>query len=86
MGHKKTKKIQTQYTTDGRDLSHQGVELSKKSMGNISNFQDNIHNRIDPYMKYVDLAQASQKSDLLRDFIRATAQQTAGNYAATHGG
>lgn len=86
MGHKKTKKIQTQYTTDGRDLSHQGVELSKKSMGNISNFQDNIYNRIDPYMKYVDLAQASQKSDLLRDFIRATSQQTAGNYAATHGG
>ena len=55
-------------------------------MGNISKFQDNIYNRIDPYMKYIDLQQASQKSDLLRDFLRATAQQTAGNYAATHGG
>ena len=55
-------------------------------MGNISNFQDNIHNRIDPYMKYIDLQQASQRSDLIRDFQRATAQQTAGNYAATHGG
>lgn len=55
-------------------------------MGNISKFQDNIHNRIDPYMKYIDLQQASQRSDLLRDFLRATAQQTAGNYAATHGG
>lgn len=86
MGKKKTKKIQTQYTTDGRDMSHQGTELSKQSMSNISKFQDNIQNRIDPYLKYADLAQASQRSDFLRDYQRASAQQTAGNYAATHGG
>lgn len=83
---KHTKKIQTQYTTDGRDLSHQGTQLAQKSMTNISNFQDNIQNRLDPYMKYVDLAQASKNSDFLRDYKRASAQQTAGNYAATHGG
>ena len=86
MGSKRTKKIQTQYTTDGRDLSHQGAQLGQQSMTNISNFQDNIYNRLDPYMKYVDLAQASKYSDFLKDYKRATAQQTAGNYAATHGG
>lgn len=83
---KKKKKIQTQYTTDGRDLSHQGTQLAQQSMSNISDYQNRIQNRIDPYMKYIDLATAAPNSDFLTDYKRATAQQTGNNYAATHGG
>lgn len=83
---KHSKKIQTQYTKDGRDLSHQGTQLAQKSMTNISDFQDRIQNRIDPYMKYIDLATASANSDFLDNYKRATAAQTGSNYAATHGG
>ncbi len=83
---KKKKKIQTQYTTDGRDLSHQGTQLARQSMSNISDYQNRIQNRIDPYMKYIDLATAAPNSDFLTDYKRATAQQTGSNYAATHGG
>lgn len=83
---KKKKKIQTQYTTDGRDLSHQGTQLAQQSMSNISDYQNRIQNRIDPYMKYIDLATAAPNSDFLTDYKRATAQQTGSNYAATHGG
>ena len=83
---KKKKKIQTQYTTDGRNLSHQGTQLAQQSMSNISDYQNRIQNRIDPYMKYIDLATAAPNSDFLTDYKRATAQQTGSNYAATHGG
>ena len=83
---KQEKIKQTDYTIGGRDISNTAIPLYQEGLTQLGNYNRNIQNRIDPYMKYIDLAQASQKSDLIKDYQRAMGQQTAQNYAATGGG
>lgn len=83
---KQEKIKQTDYTIGGRDISNTAIPLYQEGLTQLGDYNRNIQNRLDPYMKYVDLQQASDRSDFLRDYQRAMGQQSAQNYAATGGG
>ncbi|MCM1324160.1 MAG: hypothetical protein NC218_08355 [Acetobacter sp.] len=84
---KQAKKTQTDYTRGGRDISNTAIPLYQQSLNQLGNYMDNVQNRLDPYLEnYVNLGQAAQQSDFLRNYQRAMGQATAGNYAATTGG
>lgn len=83
---KQSKIKQTDYTKGGRDISNTAIPLYQETLTQMGDYNRNIQNRIDPYMKYIDLAQAGETSDFLRNYKRAMGQQTGQNYAATGGG
>lgn len=83
---KEAKFKQTDYTRGGRDISNTAIPLYQETLTQMGDYNRNIQNRIDPYMKYINLAQAGETSDFLRNYKRAMGQQTAQNYAATGGG
>ena len=81
---KKAKKIQTDYTTAGHEISQQAVPYYKQAMQNISDYANDPTQYIDKYLKYYD--NTAQQSDFLRDYNRAMANATNRNYSATGGG
>lgn len=84
---KQPKVSQTDYTRGGRDISNTAIPLYQQNLNQLGNYLSNVQNRLDPYLdKYVNMGQAAQQSDFLRNYQRAMGQATAGNYAATTGG
>lgn len=84
---KQAKIPQTDYTTGGRDISNTAIPYYKKGVTQLGNYMENVQNRMDPYLeKYVNLANAAENSDFIRNYQRAMGQQTAQNYSATGGG
>lgn len=81
---KKAKKIQTDYTTAGHEISQQAVPYYKQAMQNISDYANDPTQYIDKYLKYYD--NTAQQSDFLRNYNRAMANATNRNYSATGGG
>lgn len=84
---KEAKIKQTDWTTGGRDISNTAIPLYQEGLGQLGDYMSNVQNRLDPYLEnYIDLAQASQKNDLMRSFYDATSKTTANNYNAMNGG
>lgn len=84
---KEAKIKQTDWTTGGRDISNTAIPLYQEGLGQLGDYMNNVQNRLDPYLEnYIDLAQASQKNDLMRSFYDATSKTTANNYNAMNGG
>ena len=81
---KKAKKIQTDYTTAGHEISQQAVPYYKQAMQNIHDYANDPTQYIDKYLKYYD--NTAQQSDFLRNYNRAMANATNRNYSATGGG
>lgn len=84
---KQAKIKQTDWTKGGRDISNKAIPYYQEGLGQLHDYMGNVQNRLDPYLdKYVNLANAAEQSDFLRNYQRAMGQQTAQNYSATGGG
>lgn len=87
MALKKAEIPQTEWTRAGMDISRTATPLYQNTLNQLGDYTANVQNRLDPYLEnYVDLAQASQQSDFLRDYQRTMSKLTGQNYNATHGG
>lgn len=87
MALKKAKIPQTEWTTQGKEIADTAIPYYKQTIGQLGDYLGNVQNRLDPYLEnYVNLAQASQQSDFLKNYQRAMGNLTAQNYGATQGG
>ena len=82
---KKAKKIQTDYTTGGRDISNTAIPLYQKNLNLISEYNSDPTRTIDMYKNKYYTNTANQ-SDFLTDYNRAMTNKTNANYSATGGG
>lgn len=81
---KKAKKIQTDYTKGGHEISQTAVPYYKQALTNMNDYNADPTQYIDKYLKYYD--NTAQQSDFLTDYKRAMANATNRNYSATGGG
>ena len=82
---KTPKKIQTAYSTGGRDISNTAIPLYQKNLNLISEYNSDPTRTIDMYKNKYYTNTANQ-SDFLTDYNRAMANKTNANYSATGGG
>lgn len=82
---KMAKKIQTDYTKGGRDISNTAVPLYQDTLNAMGDYNKNPQQYIDSYLNkyYTD---TTAQNDFLRDANRTLANATARNYSATGGG
>jgi hypothetical protein len=78
------KKIQTDYTKGGHEISQTAVPYYKQALTNMNDYNTDPTQYIDKYLKYYD--NTAQQSDFLRNYNRAMANATNRNYSATGGG
>lgn len=82
---KKAKKVQTDYTKGGRDISNTAIPLYQTNLQQISDYNADPSARTDSYLdKYY--TNTSAQNDFLREYNRAMANKTSQNYSATGGG
>lgn len=82
---KKAKKIQTDYTKGGRDISNTAIPLYQTNLQRIDEYNANPTAMTDEMLaKYYTNTPA--QNDFLRNYQRAMSNTTANNYAATQGG
>ena len=82
---KKAKKIQTDYTKGGRDISNTAIPLYQTNLQQIADYNNNPSARTDEYLdKYY--TNTSAQNDFLREYNRAMSDKTSQNYSATGGG
>lgn len=79
------KKIQTDYTKGGHEISQTAIPLYKSNLERMDQYLYDPTQYIDMYRDkyYTD---TTEQSDFMRDYQRAMAQRTGANYAATSGG
>lgn len=83
---KMAKKIQTDYTKGGRDVSNTAVPYWQNALGYANDYLSDPKSYINSYLEeFYDPNSASQK-DFNRQYLNSMANATAKNYAATHGG
>lgn len=78
------KKIQTDYTKAGNDISQTSVPYYKNALTNMNDYLADPTQYMDKYLKYYD--NTASQSDFMRNYQRSMANATSNNYAATHGG
>lgn len=82
---KKAKKVQTDYTKGGRDISNTAVPLYQTNLQRIDEYNTDPSAARDTYLdKYY--TNTSAQNDFLREYNRAMGNKTAQNYSATGGG
>ena len=82
---KKAKKIQTDYTKGGRDISNTAIPLYQTNLQQIADYNNNPSARTDEYLdKYY--TNTSAQNDFLREYNRNMSNKTSQNYSATGGG
>lgn len=82
---KRAKKIQTDYTKGGRDISNTAIPLYQSNLQQIADYNNNPSARTDEYLdKYY--TNTTAQNDFLTEYKRAMANKTANNYSATGGG
>jgi hypothetical protein len=82
---KKAKKIQTDYTKGGRDISNTAIPLYQTNLQQIADYNNNPSARIDENLdKYY--TNTTAQNDFITEYNRAMANKTAQNYSATGGG
>lgn len=77
---------QTDWTRQGKELADTAVPYWKENLNQLGSYMENIQNRYDPYLKYVNAGQAAAQSDFMRNYQRAMGELTGNNYSATGGG
>lgn len=82
---KKAKKIQTDYTKGGRDISNTAIPLYQTNLQQIADYNNNPSARTDEYLDKYYTNTAAQ-NDFLREYNRAMNNKTSQNYSATGGG
>ena len=83
---KMAKKIQTDYTTGGHDISQTAIPLYQNSLNQLGNITNDINAYRQNLLNQYYGADAIQNQDFLRAYNRNMGQTTANNYAATTGG
>lgn len=82
---KQAKKIQTDYTTAGHDISQTASPLYQENLTRMNTYLNDPMARQDEYLnKY--FSNTAEQSDFLRNYNRAMSGRTGANYAATGGG
>ena len=82
---KKAKKIQTDYTKGGRDISNTAIPLYQTNLQQMADYNNNPSARTDEYLdKYY--TNTSAQNDFLREYNRAMSNKTSQNYSDTGGG
>lgn len=82
---KKAKKVQTDYTKGGRDISNTAIPLYQTNLQQMADYNNNPSARTDEYLdKYY--TNTSAQNDFLREYNRAMSSKTSQNYSATGGG
>lgn len=82
---KQAKKIQTDYTKGGRDISNTAVPLYQTNLQQMADYNSNPSARTDEYLDKYYTNTAAQ-NDFMTEYNRAMANKTAQNYSATGGG
>lgn len=83
---KMAKKIQTDYTRGGRDVSNTAVPYWQNALGYANDYLSDPKSYINSYLEeFYDPNSASQK-DFNRQYLNTMSRATANNYALTHGG
>lgn len=83
---KRSKMPQTDWTRQGKEIADTAVPYWKENLHQLGNYMENIQNRYDPYLEYMNAGQAAQQSDFMRNYQRAMGELTGNNYSATGGG
>lgn len=82
---KQAKKIQTDYTRAGHDISQTASPLYQENLTRMGSYLADPMARQDEYLnKY--FSNTAEQSDFLRNYNRAMSSRTGTNYAATGGG
>lgn len=82
---KQAKKIQTDYTKGGRDISNTAIPLYQTNLQQMADYNSNPSARTDEYLdKYY--TNTSYQNDFLREYNRAMSNKASQNYSATGGG
>ena len=82
---KMAKKIQTDYTKGGHDISQTAIPYYQNTLTTLNNYIQNPYETIDTILdKYY--RNTSEQSDFLRNYQRAMANTSANNFASTGGG
>ena len=82
---KQAKKIQTDYTKGGRDISNTVVPLYQTNLQQMADYNSNPSARTDEYLdKYY--TNTSAQNDFLREYNRNMSNKASQNYSATGGG
>lgn len=82
---KQPKKIQTDYTKGGRDISNTAIPLYQKNLTRMDEYLENPQARLNQYLQDY-FTNTAAENDLLRQYKRDMGTMTANNYAATGGG
>lgn len=82
---KKAKKIQTDYTRGGRDISNTAVPLYQNTLNQMAEYNNDPSAKIDYYRDKYYTNNVAQ-DDFQRNYMRNMANASSNNYAATHGG
>lgn len=83
---KMAKKIQTDYTRGGRDVSNTAVPYWQNALGYANDYLSDPKSYINSYLEeFYDPNSASQR-DFNRQYLNTMSRATANNYASTHGG
>lgn len=83
---KKAKKIQTDYTTAGHNISQTAAPLYQSNLKRMDNYLSNPDAERDRLLEKYYGSNTAHNQDFLRDYNRAMYGTTANNYAATSGG
>ena len=83
---KMAKKIQTDYTTGGHDISNTAIPLYQSGLTRLDEYTANPQQYVDTYLNRYYGPDAIQNQDFLRNYNRNMGLTTANNYAATTGG
>lgn len=82
---KMAKKIQTDYTKGGRDISNTAIPYYQNTLTTLNDYTQDPYAQIDTIMdKYY--SNNAMQSDFLRNYNRAMANTSANNFASTGGG
>lgn len=83
---KKAKKIQTDYTTGGHNISQTAIPLYQENLNMMADYNRNPDAERDRLLDKYYSANNAYNQDFLRNYNRAMSGTTANNYAATGGG
>ena len=83
---KMAKKIQTDYTQGGHDISQTAIPYYQNALGYMNDYLSDPTAYIDKYLNQYYSDNAQSRKDFDRQYLNAMSKATANNYAATHGG
>lgn len=83
---KMAKKIQTDYTRGGHDISQTAIPYYQNALGYMNDYLSDPSVYINKYLNEFYSDNAQSRKDFDRQYLNTMSKATANNYAATHGG